>query len=124
MPPLGSHCLLELYGCPPALLDDEQAVLAALREAARRAEATLLGEVSHRFHPHGVTALGLLAESHIAIHTWPEAGYAACDVLTCGERARPELACRHLAEAMQATRHALKRVVRGQDAPGLPSDGS
>jgi S-adenosylmethionine decarboxylase len=93
-------------------------VVEAIREAARRARSTLLHEVSHRFDHQGVTALGLLAESHIAVHTWPELGYAACDVFMCGEHAEPERACEHLAAALQAARWELHAYARGE-APGL-----
>jgi S-adenosylmethionine decarboxylase len=94
-------------------LDDKDAIIEAIRHAAKEARSTLLGEVAHRFEPQGVTALGLLAESHISIHTWPELGYAACDVFTCGEEARPEQACQHLASALGADRYELRRLPRG-----------
>ena len=61
-----------------------------------------------------MTALGLLAESHISVHTWPELRYAAADVFSCGEHARPELACAYLAEALQAGHHEIRRVARGE----------
>lgn len=118
MPSIGSHCILELFGCPSAVLDDKEAVVDAIRVAAKEARSTLLGEVAHRFEPQGVTALVLLAESHISVHTWPELGYAACDVFTCGEHARPEQACQHLAEALQSDRYELRRLPRGA-APSL-----
>jgi S-adenosylmethionine decarboxylase len=75
-----------------------------------------MGEVSHKFHPQGVTALGLLSESHISIHTWPEHGYAAADVFTCGDRANPQRACNYLLKAFEATRHSLTKLVRGPEA--------
>jgi S-adenosylmethionine decarboxylase len=99
-------------------LDDKDAVLEAIRVAAKQARSTLLNEVAHRFEPQGVTALALLAESHISIHTWPELGYAACDVFTCGEEAQPEQACQHLAEALQSERYDMRRLPRGA-APSL-----
>ena len=113
MPSIGSHCILELFGCPSSVLDDKDAITLAIRQAAEQARSTLLGEVAHRFEPQGVTALGLLAESHISIHTWPELGYAACDVFTCGEHAKPEQACQHLAAALEAERYELRRMPRG-----------
>jgi S-adenosylmethionine decarboxylase len=79
------HLLLELSGCERGLLDDVDAVRAALREAARLAGTRVLAEALHHFEPHGVTGVALLAESHVAIHTWPERGVAACDLLTCRE---------------------------------------
>lgn len=116
--PGGTHCICELYECPPALLNDEQFVKQALREAVNQGMATLLHEVSHRFHPQGVTALGLIAESHIAIHTWPEYSYAAVDVFTCGNRADAEKACRYLIRALQAGRHSLRKLSRGAELGG------
>ena len=120
MTALGTHCILELYGCRVDRLDDADYVLAKLREAAERAGAAWLGEIRHRFHPQGVTALGLLAESHIAVHTWPEAAYAGADVFTCGDTAMPEKACAFLVEAFQAQRHVLRRLERGAEA-SLPA---
>lgn len=112
----GTHCLVELYDCPPDLLNDEEAVKQALRDAVRHGFADLLAEVSHRFTPQGITALGLLAESHISIHTWPEHGYAAADVFTCGERANAETACLSLVKALRAGRHAFLKLTRGTGA--------
>jgi S-adenosylmethionine decarboxylase len=93
-------------------------VLGALRAAAAAAGSTLLAESHHRFEPCGLTAIGLLAESHVAIHTWPELGYAAADVFTCGEHTDPEAACRHLIAALGAARHQLEILHRGEVPPG------
>ena len=87
---------MELYDCPQRLLDDKTFVVDALRQAVSSSGAELINDISHRFHPHGVTALGLLAESHISIHTWPEHGYVAADIFTCGTRADPSKACEYL----------------------------
>lgn len=113
---IGTHCILEMYGCPRELLNDQEFVRNAVREASDYGLATLMGEVSHQFHPHGVTALGLLAESHISIHTWPEHGYAAADVFTCGDTANPQRACVYLIRAFHAERHSLTKLVRGPEA--------
>lgn len=113
---IGTHCIVELYGCPPDLLDDEEFVRNAVREASTHGLATLMGEVAHHFEPQGVTALGLLAESHISIHTWPEHGYAAADVFTCGDHANPQKACDFLIRTLQAERHSLTKLVRGPEA--------
>ena len=110
---VGSHCLLELYGCPAGPLDDADFVRDALRRAAEEAGVTLLNEVSHRFHPQGITAIGLLAESHISIHTWPELGYAGADIFTCGDTAVPEKACEYLTRVFKPTRHHLRKIPRG-----------
>jgi S-adenosylmethionine decarboxylase len=110
---VGTHFALELYDCPSGLLDDRIFVRDAIRQAAEAAGSTLLNEVQHKFEPQGVTALGLLAESHISVHTWPECGYAAADVFTCGEHTEPAKACDLLVRALQARRYALKSIARG-----------
>ena len=83
------HILFTLKGCPFGLLDDEAHIRNVLVNAAALAESTLLGVQSHKFDPQGVTAVALLAESHISIHTWPENGMAVCDVFTCGDHTKP-----------------------------------
>ena len=109
---VGTHCILELYGCPATVLNDAQKIQQALREASRVAKSTLLGEIHHAFQPHGVTALALLAESHISVHTWPETGYAAVDVFTCGDHTMPEKACVYLASSLEAADYSLQTVAR------------
>lgn len=111
----GISYLLELYDCPSEILNDETYINATLREAAVHAKATLLAGASHQFSPQGVTALALLAESHISIHTWPELGYAAVDIFTCGRHAMPVQACDYLVKALRAGRHSVQRVKRGVD---------
>ena len=104
---VGKHCILELYGCDSAKLDDEAFLRDTITAAAKRAGATLLNLITHRFEPQGVTGLALLAESHISIHTWPESGYAAVDVFTCGDHTMPEKACAVLAAELSANDHKL-----------------
>jgi len=104
---VGKHCILELYDCDSSRLDDEAFLRDTITTAAKRAGATLLNLITHRFEPQGVTGLALLAESHISIHTWPESGYAAVDVFTCGDHTMPELACQILAEELGSLHHKL-----------------
>ena len=104
---VGKHCILELYACDSARLDDEAFLRDTITTAAKRAGATLLNLITHRFEPQGVTGLALLAESHISIHTWPESGYAAVDVFTCGDHTMPERACAVLAAELGAASHKL-----------------
>jgi len=105
---VGRHCIVELYDGNPHRLDDEDFIRDALKEAAERSGATLLSLTSHKFEPQGVTALALLSESHISIHTWPELGYAAVDAFTCGKHTNPELACNHMKTALECGRSSLK----------------
>ncbi|WP_295456491.1 adenosylmethionine decarboxylase [Synechococcus sp. UW140] len=109
---VGKHCILELYDCDSSRLDDEAFLRNAITSAAKRAGATLLNLITHRFEPQGVTGLALLAESHISIHTWPESGYAAVDVFTCGDHTMPERACAVLSEELGSTRQNLRSFRR------------
>lgn len=121
MHPRSAHLLAEYRGCRPTLLDDLDAVEALMREAAVHAGATVIDALFHRFSPHGVSGVIVIAESHISIHTWPEHGYAAVDFFTCGD-ARPADAARFLAEALGADGFETLEVERGRlDARRLMS---
>ncbi|MEO1366970.1 MAG: adenosylmethionine decarboxylase [Acidobacteriota bacterium] len=85
MSPLGHQLLLDLAGVARHRLDDLDRLRSVLVEAASSAGATVVEERFHRFEPHGVSGVLILAESHLAIHTWPELGTAAVDVFTCGD---------------------------------------
>ena len=96
------HILFTLKGCPFGLLDDEAHIRNVLANAAQLSESTLLDVSSHKFSPCGVTAIALLAESHISIHTWPEKHLAVCDVFTCGYHTNPRSGATYMYEAMGA----------------------
>lgn len=96
----GRHVLAELDGIEPSRLDDPDFLAETLRSAVTKAGATVLDVRAHRFSPHGVTVLALLAESHASVHAYPEIGAAFADVFTCGDRADPELAVHLLAQAL------------------------
>jgi len=109
----GTHIVCELSGCKPDLLTDVDDVRHIMENAAREANAQILKVVFHRFEPHGVSGVVVLAESHISIHTWPEAGYAAVDVYTCGNHTDPWLACEYAARNLGATSMLTTEVKRG-----------
>ena len=106
------HLLLELYRCDFDKLNDESFLRCTLNRAAKLANATVLNLISNKFEPQGVTAIALLAESHISIHTWPESNYSAIDIFTCGQNMLPELASQYLIEALRAQEHALRIIER------------
>ena len=106
------HLLLELYKCDNEKLNDESFLRCTLNRAAKLANATVLNLISNKFEPQGVTAIALLAESHISIHTWPESNYSAVDIFTCGQNMRPELASQHLIESLMAEEHSLRIIER------------
>ena len=106
------HLLLELYKCNYEKLNDESFLRCTLNRAAKLANATVLNLISNKFEPQGVTAIALLAESHISIHTWPESNYSAVDIFTCGQNMLPELASKYLIDALNAEEHSLRIIER------------
>ena len=108
----GNHLLLELYGCNREKLNDELYLRCQLNSAAKLAKASVLNIVSNKFEPCGVTAIALLAESHLSIHTWPELHYSAIDIFTCGRNMQPQLASQFLIENLEASNHLLKTIAR------------
>ena len=106
------HFLLELYKCNYEKLNDESFLRCTLNRAAKLANATVLNLISNKFEPQGVTAIALLAESHISIHTWPESNYSAVDIFTCGQNMLPELASKYLIDALNAEEHSLRIIER------------
>ena len=110
------HLLLELYGCDYEKLNDESFLRCSLNRAAKLAKATVLNLISNKFEPQGVTAIALLAESHISIHTWPESNYSAVDIFTCGQNMMPELASQYLIKTLKAQEHFLRVIERNPPA--------
>ena len=108
----GKHLILELYGCNYEKLNDELYLRYQLNSAAKQANALVLNIISNKFEPYGVTAIALLAESHMSIHTWPESKYAAIDIFTCGINMKPNLASQFLIETLEASKHILKIITR------------
>ena len=106
------HFLLELYRCDCEKLNDESFLRCTLNRAAKLANATVLNLISNKFEPQGVTAIALLAESHISIHTWPESNYSAVDIFTCGQNMIPELASQYIIQTLKAKEHSLRVIQR------------
>jgi len=113
MDALGQHLLIELYECNKDILNDEKKVKEILTSAAETCGATVLKSSSHKFSPVGVSAIIMIAESHLSIHTWPEYSYAAADVFTCGTTIRPELAVDYLVKELEAKNFTLHEIKRG-----------
>jgi S-adenosylmethionine decarboxylase len=109
----GVHLIVDLHGAKR--LDDIEHIEATLRHCVEAARATLLHIHLHHFQPNGVSGVAVLAESHISIHTWPDAGYAALDVFMCGS-AEPDKCIPVLREAFSATRVGVNELLRGKDA--------
>lgn len=122
---LGRHLIAEFYGCTDTALDDVERMRSHMRGAAEIIGATIVGEVFHRYVPQGVSGTLLIAESHLSVHTWPEAQYVAVDIFTCGGM-DPRPGFRWLRDALGACDQRMHEIVRGldRDVAGavLPSD--
>jgi len=110
---LAIHVIADLYGCAEGVLDDTNAVRAAMLEAARAARAAIVGEQFHRFSPIGVSGVVLISESHFAIHTWPEHGLASVDLFTCGTSLDADAALSVLRERFRSCEVVRRDIERG-----------
>jgi S-adenosylmethionine decarboxylase len=125
--PLGRHLLVEYYGCDRERINDVAFLRTALLEAATRANATIVEDVFHTFNPQGVSGVVVIAESHIAVHTWPERGCAAVDIFSCSDKMLPEVVVEFLKNALRARTLDTTEVIRGKKLtkkPQLPRDFS
>jgi S-adenosylmethionine decarboxylase proenzyme len=122
---IGRHLIAELYRCDPQRLADLALVQRSMLEAAGAIGATILGNAFHHFSPSGVSGAVVIAESHLSIHTWPEHGYGAVDVFTCGDM-DPRPALLHLKAELGAADMRVQEIVRGLseevEAPRGPED--
>lgn len=109
----GTHIICELSGCDAGMLTDVDGVRSIMEAAAREANAEILKVAFHRFQPHGVSGVVVIAESHLSIHTWPELGYAAVDFYTCGDHTDPGKACDFAARRLGAHSMLTTEVKRG-----------
>ena len=120
MKALGHQIMVEFYNCDTSLLNSIEHIRKIMLEAACECGATVVKDVFHLFNPHGVSGVVVIAESHLAIHTWPEYGYAAVDLFTCGEDINPEIALEILQIGLKAGSVTAMEVRRGviRDAKG------
>lgn len=110
---LGRHLLLELKFCNKEVLDDLGYLKTSLVETAEEIGATVLNSIFHQFCPQGVSGVVVIAESHLCIHTWPEYGYAAVDIFTCGNTIDPVDAVELLVNKLGAQEHSFREIERG-----------
>ena len=111
---LGNQWMMEIYDCDPHQLERTNTVEDVLVEAARLCKATVISSEFHQFQPHGVSGVVIISESHLAIHTWPERGYAAVDVFTCGVHLRADVAADYIARQFGAKHYQVFELERGR----------
>ena len=114
MSPKGFHFIVEASGCGPVIsqVDRLQEILV---EAAKRANTQVWSVSFHRFPPDGVSGVVVISESHLSIHTWPEVGYMALDIYTCGEESKPQVAVDYVLEQIGAKQTHITEITRGLD---------
>ena len=114
MTALGRHLLVEFYDCNPNIINNKILVEKFMKEAAVKAGSTIVQSVFHMFQPHGVSGVVVIAESHLAIHTWPEYGYASVDLYTCGTCVEPLDAYKYLKDKFESKYTDIKEFDRGK----------
>ena len=109
----GVHIILELFDCDKEILNDRKKIEEIMLEATKQSGAKIVSYTFHKFNPHGVSGVVVIAESHLSIHTWPEVGYAATDVYTCGEDVMPDRAVEYLKKNLKAKKSTAIEMKRG-----------
>jgi S-adenosylmethionine decarboxylase len=110
---LGTQYLVEFFGCCKTTINDRNRIREIMIEAANRARATIVADVFHEFNPHGISGVVVIAESHIAIHSWPEHSCASVDIFTCSAEMNPEAAVSYLETAFKAEKIEMRKISRG-----------
>jgi S-adenosylmethionine decarboxylase len=109
---IGRHLIAEYYDCRRDTLDEVDTIRKSMLDAAVALGATVLGDNFHQFTPHGVSGTVVIAESHLSVHTWPENGYVAVDIYTCGGL-DPRIGFNLLRERFGATSCRVQEIIRG-----------
>lgn len=109
---LGNHILVEFMNCDPHIMNDVAGIERDMVAAAQKAGATVINSTFHHFSPWGVSGVVVIQESHLAIHTWPEYGYAAVDLFTCGEM-DAWISFDHLKECFKSLSYSAIEMKRG-----------
>ncbi len=104
---------MELKDCNAEILKDLSKVKDALVSAAKEAKATIIDVSFHEFNPFGISGMVVIAESHLSIHTWPEYGFAALDIFTCGDVIKPEVAAHYLIKRFESKNPSIVEMKRG-----------
>lgn len=113
MDPIGHHYIVEASGCNPEIIGKVETVEQILVRAAEAAQVTVWSISFHRFNPNGVSGVVVISESHLSVHTWPEYGYVALDIFTCGNDAKPEAAVEYAFKEFKARTMHITEVTRG-----------
>lgn len=113
MKSLGRHVIAELYNCDARDLNDPNFVVDAAIRASRASHGKILGKMVHEYAPYGISVVIFLAESHLFVHTWPEYGYAAADIFTCGRNTIPMIGIKEFIKSFKPTSYSVSSKLRG-----------
>jgi S-adenosylmethionine decarboxylase len=113
MEALGKQILVEYYDCNDEKINDVSYIENSLIQATKSSNATIISHNFHKFSPYGVSGVVVIAESHVAIHTWPEYKYAAVDIFTCGDTIDPWVIQEHLKEYFESKNVSSMEMKRG-----------
>ncbi|WP_036095430.1 adenosylmethionine decarboxylase [Leptospira weilii] len=110
---LGKHVIAEFYDCDYETINNHELVEDIMLKSVDLSGATTIKSVFHRFSPYGVSGVVVVSESHFAIHTWPEYGYCAVDVFTCGDLIDNQAALDYLKEKFGSKNISVVEMKRG-----------
>ncbi len=110
---LGTQILIELKDCDPKKLNDIEFIRETMEEAARKTGSTIISSSFRYFEPQGISGVVMISESHLTIHSWPEYGYAAADIFTCGNQVFPWKAVEFLKIELEAKFFSTHEIKRG-----------
>ena len=113
MKSLGRHLLVDYYGCSSTLLNDPVLLERYLKMAVSKSGATIVSSTFRTFEPYGVSGIIIIAESHFAIHTWPEYNFASIDFFTCGCGVDPQKANNYIEEVLLPEESDIREIARG-----------
>ena len=113
MEALGKQILVEYYDCDQSKINDVSYIENSLIQATKASNATIISHNFHKFSPYGVSGVVVIAESHVAIHTWPEYNYAAVDIFTCGDTIDPWIIQERLKEYFESKNVSSMEMKRG-----------
>ncbi len=111
---LGKHTIIDLYDCNREKIDDLALLEETLLRAAKAANATIINSHFHKFSPQGVSGTIIIAESHFNLHSWPEHGYVALDLFTCGTSLDSSKATEILIEELESKNYNIQELDRGK----------
>jgi len=112
---IGHHYIVEASECEPKIIGSVEKVQQILVKAAEKAGAQVWSISISKFPPHGVSGVVVISESHISTHTWPEYGYVALDIYTCGNAIDSEKAVVYAVESFGASTSHITELTRGID---------